>query len=103
MKWLPLLLLMSGCAFLRGELEAKPYLETGLAVQWDHRSDWFLHRDRDWTCDPPRFNGRVGVEWPQGWRVSLNHYSSVLCGTHNDKPEIYSNEFEVSYKFGGVK
>ena len=91
------MLLLSGCG------SAKPFLEMGVAYQYDERSDQLVRTSLRDQCENPAFRGRLGLEYPSGWRVAINHYSWILCGTTNDKPEIYSNDIEVSYKFGGIK
>lgn len=95
-KLLPFVLLLGGCA--------TPYLEVGIGLSIDDNSDWYLHTDRDWTCDSPytaHFEG--GFEWDNNVKLGYHHQSHWSCGgPFNDKPELYQDEIILTKKFGGV-
>lgn len=87
-------LLLAGCA-------AEPYIEIGLSAPIESQTDYWIHPDRDWQCQPPWFDGEVGLETKHNLAVGIYHYSTVRCGTINEKPEIYWNGVRVSKKWGG--
>lgn len=88
--------------FLAGCSTAEPYAELGVRYAFPFSSDYWVHQDRSWTCDEPyQFEGEVGAEWPNGWHAYVYHESFWLCGTFNEKPEIFENGIGVKKKWGG--
>ena len=91
------LALLAGCA------STKPYGYAYLIDPIDASTDYWVHPNRSWQCEPPWFRGGVGLEHKSGVRVGLTHYSTVRCGTFNEKPEIFYNGIEVGGDWGGWK
>ena len=89
------LFLLAGCA------GAKPYLEVGLSYSFPFSTDHWVHPDRSWQCEPPRVDAEVGLEWHSGISAGLYHESMLLCGSFNDKPEIFQNGARLSGRWGG--
>ena len=90
-------LFLSGCAAWQ------PYAELGMEYPIPISTDYWVHPDRSWQCEPPNVHGEVGVENKDGWQVGLVHLSTLLCGSWNHKPEIYRNGIKVTKKWGGHK
>ena len=87
--------LMVGCSVVQ------PYYEVGLTAPISKSTDYWVHPDRSWQCDPPWFDFEAGAEWKNNIRLGVYHYSTVLCGGWNGKPEIYWNGLRLSYSGGG--
>ena len=83
-----------GCA-------SKPYVEAEVKYAFPFSSDYWVHQDRSWTCEPPQLDIEFGVEWKNGWAVGAYHESFFLCGSFNSKPEIYENGLLLKKKWGG--
>ena len=83
-----------GCA-------GSPYAELELKYAFPFSSDYWVHQDRSWTCEPPQIDLELGLEWTNDWAVGVYHESFLLCGTWNSKPEIFENGFIVKKKWGG--
>jgi hypothetical protein len=89
-------ILLSGCA------GTEPYFEIGLSYPFEFSTDYWVHPDRSWQCDAPWFDAEAGIE-NKGYSIGIYHYSTVRCGGHNGKPEIYWNGIRGSKRWGGSK
>lgn len=87
--------------FLTGCADVKPYIEIGLSTEISRSTDYWIHSDRSWQCEPPQFDGEIGLEHKSGISLGLHHESMVLCGSWNHKPEIYGNSIRLSGRWGG--
>ena len=94
LKYIPLILLLSGCA-------AQPYAEVELKYAFPFSTDHWQHSDRSWQCEQPQISLDWGAEWKNGLSVGLYHESMLLCGSFNRRPEIYENGITVKKKWGG--
>ena len=92
------LILLTGCG-----KNLKPYADIGVVYAFPFSSDYWIHSDRSWQCEQPEFVGEFGMESDTGFHFGFHHYSMVMCGTWNDKPEIYNNGFKMGWRFGGYK
>lgn len=93
-----LMALLSSCG------TAQPYLEVGVGYQLDGVTDWYLQRDREWTCNGTLAHAEVGLEFPKEWRIGYHHQSHWLCGgPFNNKPELHQDEIILTKKWGGIK
>ena len=92
---LTIILLLAGCA------NSTPYIEAEIKYAFPFSTDYWQHSDRSWQCEQPQFSIDSGREWRNGWSVGVYHESMVLCGSRNDKPEIYENGITVKKKWGG--
>ena len=81
----------------------KPYADVGIVYAFPFSSDYWVHSDRSWQCEQPEFLGEFGLVSDTGFHVAFHHYSMVMCGTWNDKPEIYNNGLKFGWRFGGHK
>ena len=91
------LLLLAGCG-------TSPYLEVGVGYQIDDNTDYWLQRDRSWTCDGALAHAELGLEFERQWRIGYHHQSHWGCGgPFNDDPEVYQDEIILTKKFGGKK
>ena len=89
-------LLLSACAGW------KPYADIAVGVPIESQTDYWLQTERDWQCGTgPQAHITVGLESPKRYYVALNHQSWWLCGTFNDKPEVYSNQILFGGRWGG--
>jgi hypothetical protein len=89
-----LFVFLNGCA-------SKPYAEAEVKYAFPFSSDYWVHQDRSWACEPPQIDLEVGLEWRNGWSVAAYHESFLLCGSFNNKPEIYENGLLLKKKWGG--
>ena len=89
------LLLLCGCA--------TPYAEVSLGYQLDGMTHDFLKTSNQYQCsENVQFNGEVGVEFEDNWRIGYHHQSWLLCGRpFNDYYETYSDDIRVTKKWGG--
>ncbi len=83
-----------GCA-------SSPYIEMELAYAVPFSTDYWQHSDRSWQCEQPQFRGIGGLEWSNGVSLGFYHESMLLCGTWNEKPEIFENGVFIKKKWGG--
>ena len=91
------LLFISGCA-------ATPYAEMSLGYQIDGMTDYYLQTDRDWQCNKNvQFNGELGLEFDNNWKVGYHHQSWLMCGgpSNNNHPETYTDDIRITKKWGG--
>lgn len=91
-------------AFMVGCSAAKPYAEFAVGYQLDEQSDWHVRAGRPHQCDDNvKFDGELGLEWPNNWGVAYHHQSWVLCGAPfgDGKPELYQDDIRVWKRFGG--
>lgn len=86
---------LTGCASL------KPTASVEMAYAFPFSSDYWVHQDRSWTCEPPQVRFEVGAETKNQWQAGVYHESFLLCGTHNTKPEIFENGLYFRKAFGG--
>jgi hypothetical protein len=90
------------CLLLLGGCSAAPYAELGLGYQVDAQTDYWVQTDREWQCSKqPQFHGELGLEFNNNWKIGYHHQSWVLCGGHNDTPEVYMDDIRITKKFGG--
>ena len=90
-------LLVVGCA------GTEPYIQVGLGVPLDGHTDYWLQTDREWQCSKgPQAHIEMGLETPNNFKIGLNHQSWWLCGSVNDRPEVYSNQIVLSKTWGGA-
>ena len=94
-RTLILLLLLSGCA------SVKPVASVELMYALPFSTDYWVHPDRTWNCEPPQARLEVGLETKTGWQAGVYHESFVLCGTFNKKPEIFENGLYIKKSWGG--
>ncbi len=86
-------ILLAGCA-------SDPYFEVDLLYPFPFSTDYWVHPDQSWQCEPTVFMAEAGIE-KNGWNIALHHESTVLCGSYNNKPEIYRNGIKVGKRWGG--
>ena len=79
----------------------KPYAEVALDYPFTFSTDYWVHQDRSWQCEPPGVVAEAGLETKNGWKAALYHESTLLCGSWNKRPEIYENGVRVSKEWGG--
>ena len=89
------LLLLGGCASI------KPVASVELRYALPFSSDYWVHQDRSWTCEPPQLVAQFGLQHKNGFEFGTYHESFVLCGTVNNKPEIFENGLYLKKQFGG--
>lgn len=98
MRWLTVsLLLISGCA-------SSPYAEVSLGYQIDGMTDYWLQTGNPNQCSKNvQFNGEIGLEFENNWKVGYHHQSWLLCGApfSNGGPEIYSDDIRITKTWGG--
>ncbi len=87
---------LMGCANL------KPTASVEMAYAFPFSSDYWVHQDRSWTCEPPQVRFEVGAETKNQWQGGFYHESFLLCGTLNAKPEIFENGIYLRKAFGGL-
>ena len=92
-----LLLLLAGCSSF------KPYANAGITYALPFSSDHWINSEQPWQCEQPEFTAEVGAEHKSGVRIGVSHYSMVLCGSWNHKPEVYNNGIKISGDWGGWK
>ena len=95
--WFTLLFVLPlvGCA------SVKPVASAQLGYALPFSSDYWVHQDRSWTCEPPQFRGELGLQTRSGWEAGVYHESFVLCGTFNKKAEIFENGLYIKKSWGG--
>ena len=94
-RTLIVLLLLSGCA------SVKPVMHVELMYAIPISTDYWIHQDQSWTCEPPQARVEFGLQTKNGWEGGAYHESFVLCGTFNTKPEIFENGFYIKKSWGG--
>ena len=82
----------------------KPYADIAVGVPIESQTDYWLQTDREWQCSKgPQAHIEFGLESPKYFYVALNHQSWWMCGTVNDRAEVYSNQIKVGGRFGGQR
>ncbi len=79
----------------------KPVGSLQLNYAFPFSTDYWQHSDRTWQCEQPQFRADFGGQTKGGWEAGVYHESMVLCGSYNDKPEIFENGVYVKKSWGG--
>lgn len=81
----------------------KPKASIELNYAFPFLTDYWQHSDRSWQCEQPQFRLELGIETKTHWEVGVYHESMVICGGHNNRPEIYENGAYVKKTWGGFQ
>ena len=87
-------IILSGCA-------VKPVASVQANYAFPFSRDYWVDSERSWQCEQPQFRGEVGLQTKKGFEAGLYHESMILCGTWNEKPEIFENGVYVKKSWGG--